>query len=62
MTAILNAKKSRQDGETLPISSPIEHDARYFLNNDFKKRQETTNFPLLQDISASLFWKQQVLN
>lgn len=62
MTAILNAKKSRQDRETLPISSSIEHDARYFLNDDFKKRQETTNFPLLQDISASLFWKQQVLN
>lgn len=45
MTAILNAKKSRQDRETLPISSPIEHDARYFLDDDFKKRQETTNFP-----------------
>ena len=40
MTAILNAKKSRQDRETLPISSSIEHDARYFLNDDFnvKKR------------------------
>lgn len=63
MTAILNAKKSRQDRETLPISSSIElSDARYFLNDDFKKRQETNNFPLLQDISASLFWKQQVLN
>ena len=46
MTAILNAKKSRQDRETLPISSSIElSDARYFLNDDFKKRQETTNFP-----------------
>lgn len=44
MTAILNAKKSRQDRETLPISSPIEHSTRYFLNDDFKKRQETTNF------------------
>lgn len=62
MTAILNAKKFRQDRETLPISSPIEHSTRYFPNDDFKKRQETTNFPLLQDISASLFWKQQVLN
>ena len=63
MTVILNAKKSRQDRETLPILSSIElSDARYFLNDDFKKRQETTNFPLLQDISASLFWKQQVLN
>ena len=62
MTAILNAKKFRQDRETLPISSPIEHSTRYFPNDDFKKRQETNNFPLLQDISASLFWKQQVLN
>ena len=59
MTAILNAKKSRQDRETLPISSPIEHSTRYFPNDDFKKRQKATNFPLLQDISASLFWKQQ---
>lgn len=61
MTAILNAKKSQQDRETLPISSPIEHGARYFLNDNFKERQEATNFPPLQDIS-SLFWKQQVLN
>ena len=45
---------------------PFRHQSNIALDTFqtmiLKKRQETTNFPLLQDISASLFWKQQVLN
>ena len=42
----MNAKKSKQDRETLPISSSIKHGARYFLNDNFEEGRGVTNFPL----------------